>query len=160
MVRCILQNLLVGNILRNNGKIAIVSGVRLLRVWVAILFRLFDCFYCPQNVKLFDFPIFRFSAYLMKVIPETRRAHSIWYLRFHQRNSSLSVVLLFWYLQCRTNVVALIISSLPEFCILVFYMKSFKIPKKVIRIRKSKKDIQHNGLKKKGQRDKQRSRKH
>jgi len=26
---------------------------------------------------------FRFWAYLMKVIPETRRAHLIWFLRFH-----------------------------------------------------------------------------
>jgi hypothetical protein len=29
------------------------------------------------------FTIFRFWAYLMKVIPETRRTHSIWYLRFY-----------------------------------------------------------------------------
>jgi len=28
-----------------------------------------------QHIKLFGFPIFRFCAYLMKVIPETRRAH-------------------------------------------------------------------------------------
>jgi hypothetical protein len=32
--------------------------------------------------KLLDFPIFRFWAYPMKVIPETRRAHYIWYLDF------------------------------------------------------------------------------
>jgi hypothetical protein len=31
--------------------------------------------YCSQNFKLFGFLIFRFWAYLMKVIPETRRAH-------------------------------------------------------------------------------------
>ena len=31
---------------------------------------------------LFGFPTFRFWAYLMKVIPETRCAHKIWYLRF------------------------------------------------------------------------------
>ena len=29
------------------------------------------------------FPISLFWAYLLKVIPETRRAHVIWYLRFH-----------------------------------------------------------------------------
>jgi hypothetical protein len=28
---------------------------------------------CRQNFKLFSFPIFWFWAYLMKVIPETRR---------------------------------------------------------------------------------------
>jgi hypothetical protein len=28
-----------------------------------------------KNFKLFGFPIFRFWAYLMEVIPETRRAH-------------------------------------------------------------------------------------
>jgi hypothetical protein len=32
-------------------------------------------FHCSQNFKLFGFPIFRFWAYLMQVIPETRRAH-------------------------------------------------------------------------------------
>jgi len=32
-------------------------------------------FYWSQNFRLFVFPIFRFWAYLMKVIPETCRAH-------------------------------------------------------------------------------------
>ena len=32
-------------------------------------------FYCSQSFKLFGFPIFLFLAYLMKVIPEMRRAH-------------------------------------------------------------------------------------
>ena len=32
-------------------------------------------YYCSQNFKLFDFSIFRFWVYLIKVIPETRRAH-------------------------------------------------------------------------------------
>ena len=32
-------------------------------------------FYSSQHPKLFGFPICRFWAYLMKVIPETRRAH-------------------------------------------------------------------------------------
>ena len=36
MVRCMLKNMLVGNILRSNRKMAIVSGVRLLRVWVSL----------------------------------------------------------------------------------------------------------------------------
>ena len=40
-------------------------------------------FYCSQKLKLFGFQIFRFWAYPMKVIPETRRAHSIWYLCFY-----------------------------------------------------------------------------
>ena len=34
--------------------------------------------------KQFGFPIFRFWAYLMKVIPEMRRSHSMWYLRFYE----------------------------------------------------------------------------
>ena len=43
--------------------------------------------YCSQTLKLFDFPISRFWAYLMKVIPETRRVCYIWYLhvRFYGR---------------------------------------------------------------------------
>ena len=36
----------------------------------------------PQNFKLFGFRIW---AYLMKVIPEARRAHWIWYLRLYYR---------------------------------------------------------------------------
>jgi hypothetical protein len=32
-------------------------------------------FYFPQNFKSFGFPIFRFWAYTMKVIPEARRTH-------------------------------------------------------------------------------------
>ena len=42
----------------------------------------------------------------------------------------------------------------------LFCEKSLKIPKVVIRICKSKKDRHHNGQKKKGQKDKQRSTKH
>lgn len=34
-------------------------------------------------IKLFSFSIFRISAYLMKVITETRRVHQIRYLRFY-----------------------------------------------------------------------------
>ena len=49
---------------------------------MAILFKLFG-FIAFQNFKLFGFPIFPFWAYLMVVIPETRRAHEIWYLRFY-----------------------------------------------------------------------------
>jgi hypothetical protein len=33
--------------------------------------------------KMFGFQIFRFWAYLMKVIPEKRHAHLIWYLHFY-----------------------------------------------------------------------------
>jgi len=40
-------------------------------------------FYCSLNFKLFSFPIFRLSAYLMKVVPETGLEHYIWYLRFY-----------------------------------------------------------------------------
>ena len=32
-------------------------------------------FICSQNFKLFVFQIFRYRAYLMNDIPETRRAH-------------------------------------------------------------------------------------
>jgi hypothetical protein len=32
-------------------------------------------FFCPQNFKLFGFPIFRYWAYLVKVFSETRHAH-------------------------------------------------------------------------------------
>ena len=38
------------------------------------------------TLKLFGFSIFRFWAYLMKVVPETCRAHQIWYLRFYYVN--------------------------------------------------------------------------
>jgi hypothetical protein len=34
----------------------------------------------PYTLKLFGFPIFRFLAYLMKVILETLRVSSVWYL--------------------------------------------------------------------------------
>lgn len=46
-------------------------------------------FFLPSLCKhsfhdhLFGFPIFRFLAYLIKDVPETRRANSIWYLRFY-----------------------------------------------------------------------------
>ena len=37
-----------------------------------------------QNTfKLFGFPMFRYWAYLMKVIPEKRRVYQILYLRFY-----------------------------------------------------------------------------
>ena len=39
----------------------------------------------PYIIKLFGFSIFRHLAYLMKVIPETRRVHQIGYLRFLYR---------------------------------------------------------------------------
>ena len=38
----------------------------------------------PNTFKLFGSSIFRLRAYLMKVIPETRRPRYIWYLRFYQ----------------------------------------------------------------------------
>jgi hypothetical protein len=41
---------------------------------VAILFSFFS-FIALKSLKLFGFPIFRFSAYPMKVIPETLRGH-------------------------------------------------------------------------------------
>jgi hypothetical protein len=34
-------------------------------------------FYCSKNLILFDFPMFRFWAYLMKVIPGKRRTELI-----------------------------------------------------------------------------------
>ena len=37
----------------------------------------------PYTLKLFCFPIFRFLAYLMKVILETLRVSSVWYLRVY-----------------------------------------------------------------------------
>jgi hypothetical protein len=36
------------------------------------------------NFKLFGFAIFRFRAYMMKVIPETRRVQYLWYLGHYQ----------------------------------------------------------------------------
>ena len=39
-------------------------------------------FFLPNTVKLFGFQIFWFWRYLMKVIPEMRRAYWIWYLLF------------------------------------------------------------------------------
>ena len=40
-------------------------------------------FLALKDFKLFGFLIFWFWEYLMKVIPEKRRAHYIWYLRFY-----------------------------------------------------------------------------
>jgi hypothetical protein len=40
---------------------------------------------CLINIDIF-IPIFRFREYLMKVIPETCRAHEIIYLRFYLKN--------------------------------------------------------------------------
>ena len=40
-------------------------------------------FFLLSTFTLFGFPIFWYRAYLMKVIPETRRTHWIWYLRFY-----------------------------------------------------------------------------
>jgi len=37
----------------------------------------------PKLLKLFGFPTFRLWVYLLNVIPETCRAHKIWYLRFY-----------------------------------------------------------------------------
>jgi hypothetical protein len=45
---------------------------------LVILFMSFNLFLC--KVKLFGPPIFRFWAYLMNVIPETRHAHKTRYL--------------------------------------------------------------------------------
>ena len=42
--------------------------------------------------KLFGFPIFRLWAYPMKIIPETRRAHYVWYLRFYIHKLSRSYI--------------------------------------------------------------------
>ena len=39
--------------------------------------------YFWHNFNLFGFPLFRFWAYLMKVIAETPRVHWICYLRFY-----------------------------------------------------------------------------
>ena len=39
--------------------------------------------YWSQNIKLPGFPTCRFWAYLLNFFPDTRRAHSIWYLRFY-----------------------------------------------------------------------------
>ena len=49
-------------------------------------------FYCSQNFNLFGFPIFRFWAYLMKVIPETcRDFERTWWRLFQKRVMILSV---------------------------------------------------------------------
>jgi hypothetical protein len=40
------------------------------------------------HFKLYGFPIFRFWAYLMKVIPETRRVYYIRYLFMYSRISA------------------------------------------------------------------------
>jgi hypothetical protein len=49
---------------------------------LAIPFRIFGLL-LPKTFKLFGFPIFLYWAYMMKVIPETRRVQEIWYLRFY-----------------------------------------------------------------------------
>jgi hypothetical protein len=45
------------------------------RMWITCWFVLL-----PETFKLFGFQIFKLRAYLMKVIPETCRAHKIWNL--------------------------------------------------------------------------------
>jgi hypothetical protein len=40
-------------------------------------------YYSQTRFKLFSFPIFRFWAYQMKVIQETRQEHQIRYLRIY-----------------------------------------------------------------------------
>ena len=48
-------------------------------IWsLTLLVHIYMVTHSPGLVKHFDF-----WAYLMKVIPEARRAHSIWYLRFY-----------------------------------------------------------------------------
>ena len=104
----------------------------------------------PNTFELFCFPIFRFWAYLMKVIPETRRTHWIWYLRFHILHNrtntkqiqwsteavrSLYLWLIGWllaaarsaaYISCifrlSTNATKTVCKAngLPCFCILIF----------------------------------------
>ena len=56
-------------------------------------------FYCSQNFKLFGFPIFGILAYLLMIIPETRRAQYIWYLLRQWHG-----FLLYWNLQFQNNV--------------------------------------------------------
>ena len=41
----------------------------------SVLFVKAEIFLLPKLLKLFGFPTFRIWVYLMKVIPETRRAH-------------------------------------------------------------------------------------
>ena len=62
------------------------------RVWMYV--RRFSSV-LSSNFKLFDFPIFRFWAYLMEVIPETRRAYQFNICVFITTNHLISVSLTF-----------------------------------------------------------------
>jgi hypothetical protein len=64
----------------NNG--LIISLVQIVKYIINVNLSCLG-FYCSQNFKLFGFPIFRFWAYFLMMIPETRRTQYIWYLRFH-----------------------------------------------------------------------------
>ena len=62
------------------------------RVWMYV--RRFSSV-LSSNFKLFDFPIFQFWAYLMEVIPETRRAYQCNICVFITTNHLISVSLTF-----------------------------------------------------------------
>jgi len=63
----------LNNVIINRTKVLLPQNIGdLSKYWLSCLAL---WFYCSQKFKLFGFPIFRFWAHLMKVIPETRRPH-------------------------------------------------------------------------------------
>ena len=49
-------------------------------------------FLASKDLNYFGFQIFWLRRYQMKVIPETRRVHQIWYLRFNQNTTWFSII--------------------------------------------------------------------
>ena len=74
-IRYVLLNLqLLNNIIINKSQVLLPQA---LMTFINIGYPVYALlFYCSQNLKLFRFPIFRFLAYLIKVIPETCRVYS------------------------------------------------------------------------------------
>jgi len=77
----------------------------------------------------------------MGVVPEVRRAQYIWYLRFYDITELLLKVLWQWF-----------ISDVPAESKMFFVQEDFDHTKGVMRIRKSMKNRQHNGQRKKDKR--------
>jgi hypothetical protein len=73
-IRYVLLNLqLLNNIIINKSQVLLPQA---LMTFTNIGYPVYALlFYCSKNLKLFRFPIFRFLAYLIKVIPETCRVY-------------------------------------------------------------------------------------
>ena len=57
------------------------------RLWLSCLIGPFFLFLLRDSFELFDFPFFRLSAYLIGVVPGTRRVHYFRYLRIYYKEN-------------------------------------------------------------------------